>query len=101
MVLAVGTREGVSVLLCSTSPDSDVAVNFKFGEHYVDCMFYRFPLSAGTYMMGVGLAQPNAAWLFRDDALPLTVHPRDVYGSGLAPKLERAIIAPECEWIEG
>ncbi len=102
VVLTIKTTDGVSLLLCSTSPDSNIPLDFQSGEHYVDCYFQQFPLAAGTYLLGVGLAQPHVAWLYLDDAaVPLTVLAEDVYGSGLAPWAERAVIAASCEWRIG
>ncbi len=102
VIMMVKTRDGVSLLLCSTSPDSNVPLDFRAGEHYVDCHFDRFPLAAGTYLLGVALAQPNTAWLYFDDAaVPLTVLPEDVYQSGLAPQAERALVAAHHWWHVG
>ncbi len=102
VVLTVKTMDGINLLLCSTSPDSNVPLNFQRGEHYVDCYFEQFPLAAGTYLLGVGLAQPHAAWLYLDDAaVPLTVLPEDVYESGFAPQAVRALIATPHKWYLG
>lgn len=99
MELAFRTEQGVTALFCATAPDSGLRMDLAEGEHYTDCCFEKFPLAAGNYFIEVALAQPGLSYLFRDtDGARLTVHPRDVFGSGMAPHASRTLFAAEHSW---
>jgi lipopolysaccharide transport system ATP-binding protein len=101
LVFFLSTLEGVRLLLLSTQPDGTLPLDLRPGEHAVDCLIRRLPLAAGEYTIGGGLAIPNAEWLWqRQELAVLSVHPRDVYGSGLAPAASRCLLAVEHEWME-
>lgn len=101
VVLRLGGQDGSRLLLLSTQPDGTLPLDLEPGEHAVDCEIEQFPLSAGRYIVGAGLALPNTAWLWwRSDLCTLSVFPRDVYGSGLAPNAERALLAVKHRWIK-
>jgi hypothetical protein len=69
------------------------------GDHAVDCVIENLPLSAGDYIVGAGLAIPYVEWLwFQPELATLTISPRDVFGSGLAPVSNRGMIAPKHHW---
>jgi len=98
-VLQIFTTYGTSLLLCSTQPDSTVPMIINKGENVVECELLSLPLSAGEYIVGVGLAIPNKEWLFRNQQIGrLTVHPKDVYHSGMAPTANRSILAVPHKW---
>lgn len=98
-VLQIFTRHGVPLLLCSTQPDSAVPMTIKAGKNTVECEFISLPLSAGEYIVGAGLAIPNKEWLCQRDQLGwLSVHPQDVYQSGMAPTASRSILATPHIW---
>ncbi len=73
------------------------------GIQSVDLEFDCLPLAAGEFVIGAGLAIPNKEWLCRNDSLArLTVLPKDVYGSGLAPTTTRSLLAVSHHWkLEG
>jgi lipopolysaccharide transport system ATP-binding protein len=99
MVIQLKTRQEVSLLLLSTEPDSAVPMQIRPGSHYVDCRIDSLPLSAGEYVVGCGMAIPNKEWLFWNANLAvLTVCPRDVYKSGLAPVAPRSFLAISHSW---
>lgn len=98
-VLQISTRHGVPLLFCSTQPDFKVLMPIKPGRHTVECEFEALPLSAGEYVVGAGLAIPNIEWLYwRENLGLLTVQPKDVYRSGMAPIASRSIIATPHVW---
>ena len=99
-VLFISTRQGIHLLLCSTEPDSAVAMTIRAGYHAVECEFESMPLSAGDYIVGAGLAIPNKEWLCGESHMGrLVIHPRNVYESGLAPEASRSILAIPHNWL--
>ena len=99
-VLYISTRYGVRLVLCSTQPDSSVPMTIEVGEHFVDCEFESLPLSAGEYVVGAALAIPWKEWLYNESNLgSLTIYPRDVFQSGLAPTSSRALLAVPHRWL--
>jgi hypothetical protein len=98
-VLEIATRHGAPLLLCSTQPDSVVPMTIRAGKNAVECEFISLPLSAGEYIVGAGLAIPNKEWLCKRDQLGwLSIHPKDVYQSGMAPTASRSILATPHVW---
>ena len=74
-------------------------MNINKGQNIVECEFPSLPLSAGEYIVGVGLAIPNKEWLYRNQQIgTLIVHPKDVYNSGMAPIANRSILAIPHKW---
>jgi lipopolysaccharide transport system ATP-binding protein len=99
VVLQISTLSGTAITLCSTQPDSRVHVDFKQGINQIDCIFPNIILSAGKYLIGAGLAIPNAEWLYKElEYGILTVLPKDVFASGLSPISSRYLIPQEHIW---
>jgi lipopolysaccharide transport system ATP-binding protein len=99
VVLQISTLSGAVLTLCSTQPDSGFPIEFKKGINHVDCIFPRLMLSAGKYFIGVGLAIPDAEWLYREfEHGVLQILPRDVFNSRLAPVQSRYVIPQEHTW---
>ena len=97
--IRLSSLQGVPLFVLSTQPDQDFPVSFRKGRNSIDCLIRRLPLAAGEFHIGAGLAIPNVEWLdARFDAGILTVHPKDVYGAGLAPTTGRALLAIHYEW---
>ena len=93
------SSSGESLMYLSTQPDSAVPMEIEVGENIVDCHVMQIPLSAGDYTIGVGLAIPNKEWLYKEENLGrLTIHARDVFGSGLAPVSSRSLLAVPHTW---
>ena len=103
MVLQVRSQEGTSLLLCSTRPDSNVAMSISQGKGSIDCRFPQWPFSAGTYFFGAALAIPHKQWLTTlDDLAVLRVDPKDVFGSNsVLPQASRALMAVPHDWHIG
>lgn len=100
-VLQVSTIDGTPLLLTSTTPDRTLTFSVEAGAYEYECTFARFPLAAGEYLLGVGLAIPGVEYVWRkDDLCRLEVHARDVYQSGLSPAAARYCVASEHEWRE-
>ena len=98
-VIQISTTHGVPLLLCSTQPDSAVPMSIKPGYNSVECTFISLPLSAGEYVVGIGLAIPNKEWLCKNEHLgQLSIYPKDVYQSGMAPSATRSILATPHHW---
>lgn len=90
VVFYISTASGVLLTLCSTSPDSAYRMSIEPGESFVDCDFPSLMLSAGSYIIGAGLAIPNAQWLDNQPhAASLEVDGQDVFHSGFAPTADR------------
>jgi len=99
VVLQVFTQEGISLLLCSTSPDSTVPCSIETGNHYAECIFPKWPLAAGEYVLSAGLAIPGIEYVCRHENIcTVTVSKRDVFGSGLPPSSERYLVAVDHHW---
>jgi lipopolysaccharide transport system ATP-binding protein len=99
VIFQLSTSEGVTVLLLSTQPDGTLPLELEVGEHFVDCNLKNLPLAAGDYLVGAGLAIPQVEMLFWKPALGnLTVHPKDVYSSGLAPTSKRCLLVTNHNW---
>jgi hypothetical protein len=93
------TADGNKVVELSTQPDANVPLAITPGEHSVDLRIRRLPLAAGDYLLSAGLSIPKVEWLWQmPDLAGFTVHPRDVYDSGLAPALPRSALAVDHEW---
>lgn len=100
VTLAIRTRDGVTLILTSTSPDQlvhfEVAEN---GTYQVDCTFDKFPLAAGEYVIGLGLAIPYVEYVWQDDnAASLAVQATDIFCSGLPPSSNRYMVATDHRW---
>jgi lipopolysaccharide transport system ATP-binding protein len=99
VVFQISTVSGLVVTLCSTQPDHSVAVEFKAGMNTVDCVFPKLMVSAGKYLIGAGLAIPNAEWLYRELQYGvLNVAAQDVYHSGFAPVSSRYLTPHDYNW---
>jgi lipopolysaccharide transport system ATP-binding protein len=86
-------------LLFLASHESMLHLPFMPGKHSVDCLIEKLPLSAGTYLVSADMAIPAVGWLWRgQDLTSLSVTPRDVYGSGHAPKTSRSLLAVPHKW---
>ncbi len=100
-VLQVSTADGVPLLLCSTTPDHNLAFAVSPGRYEIDCRFERFPLAAGEYVLGLGLAIPGVEYVWRNEAVcRLHVAARDVFGSGLPPDSRRYLVASAHAWSQ-
>jgi lipopolysaccharide transport system ATP-binding protein len=99
VVLNINGIDGSRLILLSTQPDGILPLTLEVGEHCVECVIKKFPLAAGEYLLGAGLAIPNIQWLWnRTELAKLTISPRDVYNSGTAPTMTRSYIALDHEW---
>ncbi|HUP90202.1 MAG TPA: ABC transporter ATP-binding protein [Longimicrobiales bacterium] len=99
VVLEIRTLEGARVIVLSTQPDATLPLAFEEGFQAVDCIIDELPLAAGDYIVAAALAVPGVENLwFRHEAGTLTVLPRDVYASGFAPNVQRAVIAMHHSW---
>lgn len=98
-VLSVSTPEGVPLVLTSTAPDQNIHFAAEPGRYEVECEFERFPLAAGEYLLGLGLAIPGVEYVWRNETLcRLHVTPRDVFASGLPPASNRYLVAAAHRW---
>jgi lipopolysaccharide transport system ATP-binding protein len=99
IVLYISTLGGSILTLCSTSPDSASPIPIEPGDNFVDCDFPRLMLSAGSFVIGAGLAIPNVEWLDNQPhAAAFDVYARDIFNSGLPPAVTRYPVAMEHFW---
>jgi lipopolysaccharide transport system ATP-binding protein len=90
---------GTHIMRLASQPDSNVPISFRAGENVVECVFRKLPLAAGHYLLGVGLKVPNYEYFAREsDLARLTIHPNDVYHSGVAPEWPRFLVAFDHSW---
>ena len=100
IVIQISEKTHLKIFLSSTQPDFTTPLKIKHGTNYVDCVIPSLPLSAGTYFIGAGIAIPNRQWLYKEDNLgTLSVHPKDIYKSGLPPVASRSILAFPHKWV--
>jgi len=98
-VLQVSTLDGVPLILTSTAPDQSLSFSAEPGRYCIECEFERFPLAAGEYYLGVGLAIPGVEYVWRNENLcRLVVDPQDVFASGLPPACNRYLVATPHQW---
>lgn len=99
VIFEVRTMEGTRMIVLSTQPDATLPLSFEEGFQAVDCVIDELPLAAGDYMVAAALAIPNLERLwFRHEVGTLHVLPRDVYSSGMAPVVTRAVLALQHSW---
>lgn len=99
-VLSVTTLDNTKLLLCSTMPDKNVPMEIYEGQHYFDCIFKKWPLTAGQYILQAALAIPMKEWLCQtDEPIPLTTESKDVFNSGMPPESSRYLIAAPYEIV--
>jgi lipopolysaccharide transport system ATP-binding protein len=99
VVLYIYTLEGSLLTLCSTSPDSAYPMSIEPGVNFVDCDFPQLMLSAGSFVIGAGLAIPNVEWLDNQPhAATFEVYARDTFNSGFAPAAARYPVAMDHFW---
>lgn len=95
----LNSADGSPLLILSTQPDGALPIDIMKGENTAECVIHKFPLAAGDYIIGAGLAIPNIKWLWLNEQMcKLTVVEKDIYNSGKAPKLSRCLLAVEHEW---
>jgi lipopolysaccharide transport system ATP-binding protein len=98
-VLKLSTAEGVPLILSSTTPDHALPFSVEAGVHVLDCRFERFPLSAGDFVIGAGLAIPGVEYVWRNESMaPVSVASRDVFGSALPPASNRYLVVAPHTW---
>jgi len=99
--LQFATLDGVPLLCLSTRPLGTLQMSLEVGDHYVDCHLKDLPFAAGEFQVGAGLAIPQVEMLCWKPKLGiLTIHPKDVYSSGVAPALNRSFLAINHSWTK-
>jgi hypothetical protein len=79
--------------------DSGQSLPIRRGSNFVDCFIPQFPLSAGEYFLGAGLALSNNQWLWREPGIAsFRIHGQDVFEIGRPPIASRMIFAARHEW---
>jgi len=98
--LSLASLEGISLLRCSTQPDSNVRMGIQPGHGIVDCVFPQWPFAAGRYLINAALALPMKAYLCRlEEPAILEVRARDVFSSGqMMPEASRSLLAIPHRW---
>jgi len=99
VVFRIATRDGVSLNLTSTMPDSTVPCHIRKGGQSVDCIYARWPFAEGDYVIGAGLAIPGVQMIaWRESLCEAKTDEQDIYRSGLAPSSSRYLVAADVEW---
>ena len=99
-VLRISNLSNETLLLMSTQPGLNIPMEIKEGDHFVDCVLLdKFPLAAGNYVLGCGLAVPNKEWLcWNEKMVVFQVHERDVFKSGSSPVNKDMLMAIPYTW---
>lgn len=98
-VIKISSLGGVTLFLLSTQPGLNIPMKIKKGVNNIDCVLDKLPLSAGDYIIGCGLAIPNKEWLCWEDHLGImSIQPKDVYQSGLAPMNNTSLLSIPYTW---
>jgi hypothetical protein len=98
-VLQISSRDGVPLILTSTTPDQNRPFGVFPRRYRVDCDFDRFPFAQGEYQLGLGLAIPCIEYVWRHDALcRLHVASRDVFLTGRPPASANYLVATPHVW---
>lgn len=99
IILRIKSLDGVVLFLLSTEPDYHLPIELSEGLNTYECFIEKLPLSSGDYIVEVGIARPNIEVLYwSGEVAKITVHPKDVYNSGLAPSSSRCFIAAKHHW---
>ncbi len=102
VVFQVAALDGTVLILTSTQPDHTVPVDISVGDSFYDCVFEKFPFSAGAFRIGAGIAIPGVRWIVdRLDQAILNVAARDVFHSGQAPETSRYLLVAPHRWETG
>ena len=92
-------RDGTLLSRCSSRPEFQFSHVDRKGFNQVDCVFNSIPLSAGVYVVGIGISVPNTEWLFNDPFLAdFEIDEQDVFESGRPPRVERYPIPMSHSW---
>lgn len=90
---------GAPLIFLESELDGGVSLAFNQGEQSISCRIERLPFAAGDYTIGAGLVVPNIEVLWRERELGiLTVLPKNVYGTGVAPSVSRSQLAVKHHW---
>lgn len=99
ILFKLATKHGITVLLCSTRPDSNIPMFIAKGESSIVCTFPSLPLCAGDYILSAGLAIPSEKWLCYHERMGvLSVHEKNMFGGTVPPALPRSILAIPHSW---
>jgi len=98
----ISTTDGSLLTFCSTKPDQNFEIDFEAGENAVYLKFESLALSAGTYVVGAGLAIANTKWLHNEPhGAVMEVVSRNVYKSHFSPMVSRYPVPMQCRWESG
>ena len=99
ITVLVKARDGTKLLLCSTQPDSGVPLHIYPGVNSIDCIFRKWPLTGGLFVLGIGIAVPMVEYLFLDESICI-IHTegRDIFNSGMVPVADRYLVATDHDW---
>lgn len=79
--------------------DSGLEKPMHEGEHSIECILRKLPLTAGSYTINIGIGLSNSGWIYRPvDLFSINVLSADIYNIGRPPRSSRMIIAASYEW---
>ncbi len=98
--LGMYTENGVPLIRYSNQPISGFDIAFRPGLNTVDLEFQQFPLTAGDYILSVGLSRPMIAWLHRNDNFgALTVGQGRIFNGEYLLTSDYSVMAVPHRWI--
>jgi len=99
VAIFIKTLGGVTVLRFATRPDMSLDMDFEKGQNSITCILPKLPLSAGTYVIGAGLAIPMRQWLVLNEELCcISIGENDVFNSGFPPIEGNALSVTDYSW---
>lgn len=96
--LFLARRDDTIMLRCAMAPDAGVVMEVRKGLNQVQCTISDLPLSAGSYLLKVGLSDPPREWLCMKELGGFPVEPADIHGSGFPPLEIQAASAARFRW---
>jgi hypothetical protein len=89
-VVSIAGPDGNILFFSSTRPDCDVTFSLQQGNFAFSILFSEFPLTAGSYSIGAGIAVPNVEWIYWEpNAVMFDVDSGPAYHGGIALSLSR------------
>lgn len=99
LAFQLSSFDATKLVTLSTQPDGTLPLPLEAGDGAVDLVIEKFPMAAGDYVLGAGLAIPLVEYLcWNPELCWFSVFPRDVYGSGLAPNMPRSVTTFQHSW---
>lgn len=97
--LEIKSRYGVRLFYVSTSLYKKFPFDIKKGLNHLDIKLKGIQLSAGEYIIGVGLSRMHGEKLIKlDEIAKLRISEKDIYNCGDSPEYDKSVLALDYDW---